>query len=51
MILSIIVVVSPVVESKNVVRLQSGALYLYIFAIFLKTDFLDMVSLCCRPLI
>jgi len=36
-------IVSASVENTNVVCLQSGTQYLYIFAIFSKTGFLDMV--------
>jgi len=49
MILSTIVVVRAGVKSTNVVCPHNGTYDLYIFEIFLKTGFVDIAPLCCKP--
>jgi len=48
-ILSIIVTVSAGVKSTKVVCPHNETYDLCIFVIFLKTSFVDVVPLCCKP--
>jgi len=51
MILSTTVIVHASVESTDVLCPHNGTHDLCIFTIFSKTDFVDIVPLCCKPLI
>jgi len=49
--LSMTVIVHAGVKSTNVVCPHNGTYDICIFAIFSKTDFVDIVPLCCKPLL
>jgi len=48
-ILSIVVIVHAGIKSTNVVWPHDATYNTYIFAIFSKTDFVDIAPLCCKP--